>query len=307
MWSHQYDQQVNQAQCTVNPEHLFTTNGPESNLYGLEPNFGCCTANMHQGWPKFVAHLWMAAPDGGLAAVAYGPSTVRAKVAGGVEATIVEETEYPFDGTIRFRIGLPRDSRFPLHLRIPAWAVGATLKAGGAERPAPAPGTFAAVDRTWKDGDSVELQLPMNLRVESRWRGAATVLRGPLVFSLRIGEEYRKLKAHHDTLPVIDWEVHPTTPWNYALVLDREHPEKSLSVIRGPIGRLPFEGKSAPVVLKARGRRLPGWKLEANSAGETPESPVEASAAEGPAEDIDLVPYGSTRLRITEFPVMASG
>ena len=59
MWSHQYDQQVNQVQCTVNPEHLFTTNGPESNLFGLEPNFGCCTANMHQGWPKLAAHLWM--------------------------------------------------------------------------------------------------------------------------------------------------------------------------------------------------------------------------------------------------------
>jgi hypothetical protein len=51
MWSHQYDQQVNQVQCTVNPDHMWTTNGPESNLYGLEPNFGCCTANMHQGWP----------------------------------------------------------------------------------------------------------------------------------------------------------------------------------------------------------------------------------------------------------------
>ena len=54
MWAHQYDQQVNQVQCTVNPDHNWTTNGPESNLFGLEPNFGCCTANMHQGWPKFV-------------------------------------------------------------------------------------------------------------------------------------------------------------------------------------------------------------------------------------------------------------
>jgi hypothetical protein len=63
MWSHQYDQQVNQAQCTINPEHGWTTNGPESNLYGLEPNYGCCTSNMHQGWPKFAAHLWMKTAD----------------------------------------------------------------------------------------------------------------------------------------------------------------------------------------------------------------------------------------------------
>ena len=76
MWSHQYDQQVNQVQCTVNPEHLFTTNGPESNLYGLEPNFGCCTANMHQGWPKLAAHLWMKTRDEGLVAAAWAPARV---------------------------------------------------------------------------------------------------------------------------------------------------------------------------------------------------------------------------------------
>ena len=53
MWAHQYDQQPNQIQVGLNSKP-WTTNGPESNLYGLEPNFGCCTANFHQGWPKFV-------------------------------------------------------------------------------------------------------------------------------------------------------------------------------------------------------------------------------------------------------------
>jgi uncharacterized protein len=64
MCAHQYDQQVNQAVCRRAPdgERIYTNNGPDSNLYGLEPNFGCCTANMHQGWPKFTAHLWMATP-----------------------------------------------------------------------------------------------------------------------------------------------------------------------------------------------------------------------------------------------------
>src|SRR5262249_49879805 len=69
LWSHQCDQQVNQVQCTINHEHRWSTNGPDSNLFGLEPNFGCCTANMHQGWPKFAAHLWMQTPDHGLAAI----------------------------------------------------------------------------------------------------------------------------------------------------------------------------------------------------------------------------------------------
>ena len=76
MWSHQYDQQANQVQCTINEEHMWSTNGPESNIFGLEPNYGCCTANLHQSWPRFAASLWMRTPDQGLAAVAYAPSAV---------------------------------------------------------------------------------------------------------------------------------------------------------------------------------------------------------------------------------------
>ena len=61
MWAHQYDQQANQVMCTLS-NRRWSTNGPESNIFGLEPNFGCCTANMHQGWPKLAANLWMATP-----------------------------------------------------------------------------------------------------------------------------------------------------------------------------------------------------------------------------------------------------
>src|SRR5947199_9819493 len=76
MWAHQYDQQVNQVICAVSEDPIYTTNGPEANIFGLEPNFGCCTANMHQGWPKFAAHLWMCTLDHGLAAISYAPCIV---------------------------------------------------------------------------------------------------------------------------------------------------------------------------------------------------------------------------------------
>ncbi len=58
-WAHQYDQQPNQVMCSLSKRN-WSSNGPESNIFGLEPNFGCCTANMHQGWPKLAASLWMA-------------------------------------------------------------------------------------------------------------------------------------------------------------------------------------------------------------------------------------------------------
>jgi len=103
MWAHQYDQQPNQVLVSV-AKRDWETNGPDSNLFGLEPNFGCCTADMHQGWPKFTANLWMATAGEGLAAAAYGPSRVTAPVRGGVMVTIAEETEYPFRDSIRLNI-----------------------------------------------------------------------------------------------------------------------------------------------------------------------------------------------------------
>ena len=60
-WGHQYDQQANQVICHVTEDRPYTNNGPDANTFGLAPHFGCCTANRHQGWPKFAARLWMRA------------------------------------------------------------------------------------------------------------------------------------------------------------------------------------------------------------------------------------------------------
>lgn len=298
-WAHQYDQQANQVLCSK-AKREWRSNDDTSNLYGLEPNYGCCTANMHQGWPKFVSHLWMGTHDQGLAAVAFGPSTVKAKVAAGVEVEIREQTDYPFEGRIKFVVTVPRATAFPLHLRIPNWADGTTIKVRDKQFSAPA-GTFAVVQRTWRSGDVLELSLPMKLRTETRYNNAVSLLRGPLVFSLKIGEQYRQLRSHHPTLPTADWEISPTTPWNYGLLIDRERPDRSITVTTKKPGTVPFAQESAPVVLKVSGRAIPGWGLVKNSAGQTPLSPV---ASEQPDTMLELIPYGSTRLRITEFPVI---
>ena len=301
-WAHQYDQQANQVLCSK-AHREWRNNDDTSNLYGLEPNYGCCTANMHQGWPKFVSHLWMATPDQGLAAVAYGPCTVKATVADGLAVEIQEKTEYPFDGRIQFAVKLPKAADFSLQFRIPAWADGAELKVRGMKYPTQ-PGTFSNIRREWRSGDVVELSLPMRLRTETRYNNAVTILRGPLVFSLKIGEQYRKLNANHPTFPTADWEISPTTPWNFGLLIDRTRPQESIAVTTRKPGTIPFMQESAPVVLKVKGRAIPGWVLVNNSAGETPLSPVVSGL---PDTALELIPYGCTRLRITEFPVIEKG
>ena len=67
-------------------------------------------------------------------------------------------------------------------------------------------------------------------------------------------------------------------------------------------GARPFANETAPVVLTVKGRALPAWTLADNSAGDTPVSPA---TSDQPITRIELVPYGCTRLRITELPVLA--
>ena len=245
MWAHQYDQQANQVMCSL-ANHHWATNGPESNIFGLEPNFGCCTANMHQGWPKFAAHLWMATPDGGLAAIAYGPSEVSTTVRGDTPVTIEEQTDYPFRDSLTFAIKLAKPAAFPLVLRIPAWAEGATVSVNGQAQSGVTAGGFYRVDRKWSNGDRVAVRFPMRVRTSSWYNNSVAVERGPLVYSLKIGESWHKIKQ---TGPSADWEVYPTTPWNYALALD------SFTVKENPVAKQPFDPATPAIEITAKARR----------------------------------------------------
>lgn len=295
MWSHQYDQQPNQIACTRRERH-WSTNGPDANLYGLTPEFGCCTANMHQGWPKLVSSLWMGTADDGLAAVAYAPNEIEAEVHGGVKVQIVEDTEYPFRGSVRLTVNPATPASFPLKLRIPAWATGTAVTVAGSSVNSVQSGTYLVINREWKKGDRVEINFPMRPRV-SRWENNSVAIeRGPLVFSLKIGETWNQLVA--DTLAP-DWEVRPTTPWNYGLEFNPARPAEAIKVVEAPIGQYPFSGDASPVELIMKGRRVPEWREVEGSAGPLPASPVKSLS---PDEQITLVPYGAAKLRITAFP-----
>lgn len=294
MWAHQYNQEPNQVECSVHSKP-WSTDGPESNLFGLEPNFGCCTANFHQGWPKLTSSLFMMSDDDALVAAAYAPCEVHTIVRG-TPVRLVEETAYPFKGAIRMTVNTGSPSTFPLLLRIPSWAEGASIKVNGELQPAPLPGTFARIERRWKDEDHMELDLPMQPRVSRGFHDSVTLQRGPLIFSYGIGEDWLKLRDRGMTA---DWQVYPTTQWNYALALDNASASQGITAIEGDVAERPFSAKGAPVKLQVRARKLPSWRAEDGVADAVPPSPV---SSDQPSETLTLIPYAGAKLRITAFP-----
>ncbi len=299
----QYYQQANQVMVTRHHRNFVTAYDGTDQCFGLLTGFPCCTTNMHQGWPKFAQSLWFATEDKGLAALVFGASEVTAKVADGTEVKFIEETSYPFNDKIKFTYKSKKQVLFPLHLRIPKWCHQAIISINGEKWMEPKGGQIAKINRKWKDGDVVELILPMTVSVSRWFNNSVAVDRGPLVYALKIEEEWKDIKGT-DRYGSYK-EVRPLSPWNYGLaesVLKNVDSAFQVS-INNSIADYPWNVTNAPVKIKTKGKLIPEWKLYNETAGPLPYSTINYLKTE-PEVDITLIPYGCTTLRISQFPVV---
>lgn len=300
----QYYQQPNQievASVERGTSPFVTDHDGENNCFGLLNGYPCCTTNMHQGWPKFVRSMWRATPDGGLAALAYGPCDVTAQVAGGTEVTIEEDTTYPFEDTVRLTVDPDAAVSFPLRLRVPTWTDGpATIQVNGQSYDSVESGRMATVERRWTSGDTVTVSLPASVEASRGHERSVSIRRGPLVFAHAVDGTREQIDSHHG---VPTYAVHPSAPWNYGLDIEPDELGKDVSLERTETDDYPWTPENAPVRLRVTGRKIPFWTEYNNAAGPLPPSSVPVDTD---AEDLTLVPYGSTTLRISAFPVVRS-
>ncbi len=287
MWTHQYDQMSNQIACIKFPgKAIFRTNGSESHIFGLEPNYGCCTANFNQAWPKFTLSAFMHNGDTVINSVPV-PAELKTD-----DKHIIIETEYPFKNSFKYTVKAKK--AFTFKIRIPSFAESLTVNGEKAE------GDMLSFNISAGEEKEIDISFDTVPYFEKRPYDLNTVKCGSLVFSVPVKFETNMLEYERDGVerkfPYCDYELVPISDWNYAYC------NKELEIHRGEVGFVPFSSANPPVTVKASVQKI-SWGYEDGYdtvCAKVPESREPISDA----KEILLYPYGCAKLRMTEIPLI---
>ena len=297
MWTHQYDQQVNQIACIRFPgKSIFRTNNEEAHLFGLEPHFGCCTANHNQGWPKLAMSVYLKTKRG-ICSFLMLPSQLCTKI-NGVKITITNDTKYPFRHSCNYKINVEKPIDFEFKIRIPDWSKSVKVN-----------GEFAdiidghiIIDKVFNDNETYVIDLQDTPHLAECKSGLKAAFFGPLVFSLPIETEYKMYEYERDGVerkfPYCDYELYPKSEWRYGFT------NSQLSVIENENSDTPFSLKSPQISIQAYLSRV-DWEFADGYDSVSNKIPNSDKALSASEKKI-LIPYGCAKLRITEMPLLLS-
>ena len=291
--------------------HGFTSDGGDRSVYGLPGGYPCCVHNYQMGWPLFVASMWLATSDGGLAVGAYGPNSVTATVGDNTSLTVTQTTNYPFEDRVTLTLAADKSDTFPIYVRVPEWCRAAAIRVNGHPLDSELrPGQYVRLSAEWHDGDVITLDFPAELTATLTDNNSVSIRRGAVLFALEIEENYEPIEYNPN-----NWNLNGAYPsynitagsaWNYALAdFDFGDVASNFKLTRRPIADdMQFRLADVPLVLEARARLVNDWTLDTalNVAGDTPVSPVAAGRLGKKTSTVKLVPYAFTRLRITHIP-----
>lgn len=297
----QYFSCPNQFIATGNSDHNDFKYGKTWMEYRPIHETECCIGNLHRYFPNYVSRMWLKDASGCPVAALYGPSSVVYDLGEGLTVKIDECTEYPFEESVKFRFTFYKDGkisreahRMPFTYRIPGWC---KAQESG----------FHTETREWKSGDEFVVALPMEVVFEDNPVHGRSIVRGPVVYSYSIDADcqvdtltYDNLAGKKSANPDFkSWSMTPAGKWNYALAAFA--PEDVEVVFTGASG-FPFDAGHSPVKLRVKASEVDGWELVQGRF--TPDIPENVRTVEGSETVIELVPYGSTTLRLTIFPVV---
>ncbi|MCA6032912.1 beta-L-arabinofuranosidase domain-containing protein [Bacteroides thetaiotaomicron] len=296
----QYYSSPNQVIAKNNSSFCMYVGGQDRMAYRIAHGPACCNGNMNRMIPLFCSRQWMKKGDNGIVAAMYAPSSFTTKLKGSKnEITIQEETNYPFEETIRFRMKMKRSTPFSFWLRIPQWCKGASITVNGqAADIVCKAGTFVEVQRKFSDGDIIELKLPMKAKSVSMPYDGVAFERGPLVFSLNVKAQEEITETRElDGIKFQSRILTPLSEWNYAPV-DTEN----IEVVNSNDYNNIWNPEMTPVRLKVKAVTVTNWQLYRDNF--TPYMP--SVIRKGEEKVIELVPVGTTVLRMTVFPDIRS-
>jgi len=288
MWAHQYDQLSNQIACIRFPRKpVFGTNNGDAHLFGLEPNYGCCTANFGQGWPKFALSAFAYADDTVLSAIPV-PAVLTTD-----DYSVELQTQYPFENTLTYHIDAKK--AFTFQVRIPSFAKDVTVDGVAANVRDCAVFEIAAGEKR-----SIQIGFSADITLVQRPHNLKTVQCGSLVFSLPV--QYEKVQYEYTSngverkYPYCDYEYIGKSAWNYG------YSDVEFHLERKNVSGVPFSSENPPVTVKAKMKKIP-WGLERGY--ETVCAMVPQSVEPyGEEEGKELYPYGCVKLRMTEIPLV---
>ena len=153
----------------------------------------CCPNNYRRLIASLPSLIYYTSTAGGIVVNLYTTSEATVPIAGNGSVTVRQRTDYPSSGHVELSIEPSAPASFPLLLRIPGWCRGATISVNASPTSAPTwPGHFLKIEREWKPGDVVTMELPMPWRFvagRERQAGRAALMRGPVVYTLNPAQD----------------------------------------------------------------------------------------------------------------------
>ena len=308
-WAHQYVAQTNQPISHELSQPPFYNVGKLGQTFGLEPNYPCCTANHHQGYPKFLSSSYMRYGEHGLAHVLLGPSEVTTTTRSGAGVEIRCETQYPFDHNLTYIIKSDRD--FVFFIRVPSWALRDKTSVAVNDK------TSVMVDPDAQTGmhainvvagnTHLTYNLAAEVRIEQRASKTVTIYHGALQYAVAVNGIYtskppqqRYEEGSSAPEESRDWTILPNSTWSYAI-----DPSTLRFVSEKTEGKeLPdpiFAEKAPPVGILVLACEI-AWNLTGGYVSTPP--PEERRQCFGKPYDIFLRPYGAAKLHIAELPTL---